>query len=132
MRRATKQGPFLNPPKVKPGNWQGEILDGYTFSFGKVVQGGPPRRSVEFCYVVMPAVFTSPNPQYAWPGVVLVFAPTPMKSEISNAGLLLRWYSSRFLTSLAEPQYRCLMLTGADRGSCFPSSEGGKISGGRS
>ena len=37
-----------NLPEVRPGNWQGEIPDGYTVSLGQVVQDGPPRRSVEF------------------------------------------------------------------------------------
>jgi len=26
MSLATKIGPLLNPPEVKPGDWQGEIL----------------------------------------------------------------------------------------------------------
>lgn len=97
MPRATKKRTFLNPPEVRPGNWQGEILDGYTVSFGQAVQSGPPRRSVEFSYIVTPAVFTSPNAQFAWPGIVLIFTPTPMKPEASDAGLLL---SAKRLPSL--------------------------------
>lgn len=46
--------------------------------------------SVEFSYIVMPAAFTSPDARFTWPGVVLIFAPTPMKPEPSDAGLLLR------------------------------------------
>ena len=89
MSRATRKRPFLNPPEVKPGNWQGEILDGYTVSLGQVVQDGPPWRSVEFSYIVTPAVFTSPDAQFAWPGIVLIFAPIPLKTEFLDAGQLL-------------------------------------------
>ena len=97
MSRTTKKRPFLTPPEVRPGDWQGEILDGYTISFGQAMQDGPPRRSVEFSYIVTPAVFTSPNAQFAWPGIILVFAPTPIKPKFSGAGLLL---SSKRLLSL--------------------------------
>jgi len=82
MSLATKIGPLLNPPEVKPGNWQGEILDGYTVSLGQVVQNGPPRQSVEFSYIVTPAVFTSPDAQFA-PGIVMIFAPTPHENGVS-------------------------------------------------
>jgi hypothetical protein len=61
------------------------------------VQGGPPRQSIEFSYFVTPAVFTSPNAQFAWPGIVLIFAPTPMKTEFPDAGRLL---SAKRLLSL--------------------------------
>jgi hypothetical protein len=89
MSRVAKKRPPLNPPEVKPGNWQSEILDGYTISFGQIMQDGPPRRSVEFSYIVTSAVFTWPNAQFAWPGIILIFAPTPMKTKFSGAGLLL-------------------------------------------
>lgn len=79
----------MKPPVVGPGNWQGEIPDGYTVSFGQAVQDGPPRRSVEFSYIVTPAVFASPNAQFAWPGIILIFAPIPIKVKFSGAGLLL-------------------------------------------
>jgi hypothetical protein len=89
MPRATKKRPFLNPPEVKPGNWQGEILDGYTVNLGQVVQDSPPRRSVEFSYIVAPAILTSPDAQFGWLGIVLIFAPTPLKTEFPDAGQLL-------------------------------------------
>jgi hypothetical protein len=97
MRPAKQKRKLVKPPVVGPGNWQGEILDGYIVSFGQAVQDGSPRRSVEFSYIVMPAVFTSPNAQFAWPGIVLILAPTPMKAKFSGAGLLL---SSKRLLSL--------------------------------
>jgi hypothetical protein len=81
---------------IEPGNWQGEILDGYTVSFGQAVQHGPPRRSVEFSYITMSAVLTSPEARFAWP-VIMVFVPTPIKPEWSDAGRLL---SSQRLLSL--------------------------------
>jgi hypothetical protein len=30
MSPAKRKTPFPNPPEVKPGDWQGEILDGHT------------------------------------------------------------------------------------------------------
>jgi hypothetical protein len=36
--RATRKKTTLKLPDVKPGNWRGEILDGYTDSFGQAVQ----------------------------------------------------------------------------------------------
>jgi hypothetical protein len=80
---------LCDPREVRPGNWKGEILDGYTVSFGQVVQDGPPRRSVEFSYIVMPTVFTSPNAQFACPGIILISAANPVKAKFSGAGLLL-------------------------------------------
>jgi hypothetical protein len=64
MPAAAKNTAFLNPPEVKPSNWQGEILDGYAVSFGQAVQRGPPRQSVEFSYIVT-SIFTSPDTQFA-------------------------------------------------------------------
>ena len=90
MRSAKQKRTLVKPPLIGPGNWHGEILGGYTVSFGQAVQDGPPRRSVEFSYIVMPAVFTSPEARFAWPGIVLIFAPTPIKAKFSVAGLLLR------------------------------------------
>jgi hypothetical protein len=75
---------------IKPGTWCGEILGACTVNFGHVVQDGPPRRSVEFSYIIMPATFSTKDGHLAWPGIVSLFAPTPMKSEISDAGVLLQ------------------------------------------
>jgi hypothetical protein len=98
MPSATHERRTMKPPAIGPGNWQGEILDGYTVSLGQVVQDHPPRRSVEFSYIVVPAVFTSLKAQFAWPGVILIFAPTPMKTEFHDAGHLL---SAKRLLSLS-------------------------------
>ena len=98
MSQTTKKRPVLTSPEARSGDWQGEILDdGYAISFGQTMQDGPPRRSVEFSYIVAPAVFTSPNEQFAWPGVILIFAPNPTKTKFSGAGLLL---SAKRLISL--------------------------------
>jgi hypothetical protein len=70
----------------------------YTISFAQAVQDGPPRRSVEFSYIVMPAVFASPNTQFAWLDIILIFAPTPMKPESSEAGRLLSRQRLLFLS----------------------------------
>jgi hypothetical protein len=61
MRSAKQKRTLVKPPEIKAGNWHGEVLGGYTISFGQAVQDGPPRRSVEFSYIVMPAVLTSPH-----------------------------------------------------------------------
>ena len=89
MPSATHERRTMKPPAIGPGNWQGEILDGYTVNLGQVVQDSPPRRSVEFSYIVAPAILTSPEAQFAWPGIILIFAPTPMNPESPDAGRLL-------------------------------------------
>jgi hypothetical protein len=45
---AAKKRPFLNPPEVKPGDWQGEILDGHTLRTRRA--GRSARQSVEFFF----------------------------------------------------------------------------------
>ena len=80
MRSAKSQRELVKPPVVVPENWQGEILDGYTFSFGQAVQDGPKRQSVEFSYIGTSAVFTPPQARLAWSGVIMIVAPTPMRS----------------------------------------------------
>jgi hypothetical protein len=89
MRSAKQKRMLVKPPVVGPGNWHGEILGGGTVNFGQVVQHNPGRQSVEFSYLVISAIFTPPEKQFTWPGVVLIFAPTPMKSVRPDAGRLL-------------------------------------------
>jgi hypothetical protein len=89
MRAAKQSRGRLKPPEITLSNSQGEILDGDTASFGQAVQDGPPRQSADVSYIVMSAIFTSPNAQFAWPGVILIFAPTPLQPRFSGAGLLL-------------------------------------------
>jgi hypothetical protein len=43
---------------------------------------------VEFSYLAMPAIFTPQEARFTWPRVVLIFAPTPMKTVSPHAGLL--------------------------------------------
>ncbi|WP_225708305.1 hypothetical protein [Bradyrhizobium cenepequi] len=80
--------PRFELPSVKPGNWRGEILGGCALNFGQVVQPGPPPQSVEFSYMIMPAAFTMPEPYFTWPGIMM--APTPMKTEFTDAGHLFK------------------------------------------
>jgi hypothetical protein len=92
MRSPTQKRKLVKPPVVGPGNWQGEILDGYTVSLGQVVQDGPPRQSVEFSYIVTPAIFTSPDAQFARPGILMFAQPAAkasMKTMVSRAPRLL-------------------------------------------
>lgn len=90
MPRAAKNTSPLTLPDVKPGNWRGEILGNCTVSFGQVVQDGPPRHSVEFTYMVMPAILTMPEPKFTWPGIVMIMAPTSMKTDFPDAGHLTK------------------------------------------
>lgn len=78
MRRATRK-PAFTLPEVRPGNWKGEIVGGFIVNFGQVAQDGPPRQSVEFTYVIMPAALTMPEARFTWPGVIMFMTPTPMK-----------------------------------------------------
>lgn len=100
VARRKTEAPKL--PCIKPGPWRGEIVGACTLNFGRVVQDGPPRRSVEFSYIIMPATFSIQDGRFAWPGIVSVFAPTPMKSEISDAGLLLQMNGLPSLTLSLE------------------------------
>ncbi|MBB5052716.1 hypothetical protein HNQ36_002690 [Afipia massiliensis] len=75
-------------PEIKPGHWQGEILGSCTVNFGQEVQPGPPRQSVEFTYMIMPALLTMPEPRFTWPGLIMIMTPTPMKTEFPDAGSL--------------------------------------------
>lgn len=77
-------------PDIRSGNWSGEILGSCTVNFGQVVQPGPPRQSVEFTYVVMPAAFTMPEARFTWPGIIMIMTPTPMKTEFPDAGFLFK------------------------------------------
>lgn len=97
MSRDAKKKPSLKLPDVKTGNWRGEILGSCTVNFGQVVQPGPPRQSVEFTYVIMPAAFTMPEARSTWPGIIMIMTPTPMKTEFPDAGHL---FTAEHLPSL--------------------------------
>jgi len=90
MPNTKRKRPTLKLPEIQPGNWRGEILRSCTASFGQVVQPGPPRRSVEFTYVIMPGALTMPEARFTWPGVIMIMTPTPMKTEFPDAGRLFR------------------------------------------
>ena len=87
MSRA-KRKPAFTLPEVRPGNWKGEIVGGFTVNFGQVVQGGPPRQSVEFTYMIVPAALTMPEARFTWSGVIMIMTPTPMKTKFPDAGHL--------------------------------------------
>lgn len=90
MPRNAKKKTSLKLPYIKPGNWCGEILGSCTVNFGQVVQPGPPRQSVEFTYMLMPAAFTMPEERFTCPGVIMIMTPTPMKTEFPDAGHLFK------------------------------------------
>jgi len=77
-------------PDIKTGHWKGEMVGSCTVSFGQDVQPGPPRQSIEFTYMVIPAIFTMPEAQYDWPGIIMIMVPTPMKTEFPDAGRLIK------------------------------------------
>jgi hypothetical protein len=89
MPRAKKQSDF-KLPGICAGSWRGEILGGCTVNFGQVVQPGPPRQSVEFSYMIMPASLTMPGARFTWPGIVMFMTPTPMKTDFPDAGTLFK------------------------------------------
>jgi hypothetical protein len=90
MKGTRQKAGKLELPGLRPGTWRGEIVGGCTVNFGHVVQDGPPRRAVEFSYIIMPAAFTKREGGFTWPGVVALFAPTPIKPETTDAGCLLQ------------------------------------------
>lgn len=77
-------------PAIVPGDWQGEVVGGGSVNLGQVVQPGPPRQSVEFSYIVLPVTLVMPNKSFRWPGVVMIMAPTPLKTEFPDAGALFK------------------------------------------
>lgn len=88
MTQSNKRKPSF--PNLCPGSWRGEIAGGCSVNFGREVQDGPPRQSVEFSYAIMPALLTMPEGRFTWPGVVMIMAPTPMKPEHPDAGCLFK------------------------------------------
>lgn len=77
-------------PEICPGDWIGEIVGSCSVNFGQVVQDGPPRQSVELTYLIMPAALAMPETRFAWPGVIMIMTPTPMKTEHADAGSLFK------------------------------------------
>lgn len=86
-KRPQLKGKFQLPP-IAPGSWRGEIVGQGSVNLGQVVQPGPPRQSVEFSYIILPASLLTPTPHFWWPGVVMIMAPTPMKTAFTDAGEL--------------------------------------------
>jgi hypothetical protein len=85
-----KKGRGFRLPPIVAGEWRGEIVGAPGINFGQVVQPGPPRQSVEFSYIVLPAALIMPNAAFRWPGVIMIMAPTPMKTEFPDAGALFQ------------------------------------------
>lgn len=77
-------------PTIVPGNWQGELIGGGSVNFGQEVQPGPPRQSVEFSYIILPVTLIVPDRKFRWPGVLMIMAPTPMKTDFPDAGSLFK------------------------------------------
>jgi hypothetical protein len=97
MSKARTKTTDFKFPEPTPGSWKGEMLSNYTVNFGQQVQPGPPRQSVEFSYIVMPATLKMPS-GFDWPGIIMIMPPTPMKTEFPDAGSLFRSEQSPFLT----------------------------------
>ncbi|WP_081631119.1 hypothetical protein [Aureimonas ureilytica] len=76
-------------PAVLSGSWTGEILGAANVNFGQEVQPGPPRRSVEFTYAIIPVSLIGPGSSFRWPGVLSIFVPNPLKPDSPDAGALL-------------------------------------------
>ena len=87
---SSKKGSSFQLPEVKAGDWRGEIVGSCTVNFGQVVQEGPPRQSVEFTYIILPAALIMPEPRFTWPGVIMIMNPTPMKTAFPDAGALFK------------------------------------------
>ncbi|TPI78506.1 hypothetical protein [Mesorhizobium sp. B2-8-9] len=83
-----KKGDRLKLPPIVAGEWRGEIVAPASVNFGQVVQPGPPRQSVEFTYIILPATLIMPDAAFRWPGIVMVMAPTPLKTDFPDAGTL--------------------------------------------
>ena len=84
---------------INAGDWRGEILGSCEVNFGQVVHDGPPRRSIEFTYMIIPAAFIPPEAQFEWPGILVITTPTPMKAVLADAGHLIK--GDRFSLILA-------------------------------
>jgi hypothetical protein len=77
-------------PDIVAGDWRGEIAGSASVNLGQAVQDGPPRQSVEFSYVILPAMLIMPEGRFTWPGVVMIMAPTPLKTDCEDAGSLFK------------------------------------------
>lgn len=75
---------------IVPGSWKGELIGGASINFGQVVQPGEPRQAVEFSYCITAVALAMPDGKFRWPGVLMLIAPTPMKTAKTDAGILLR------------------------------------------
>lgn len=88
-QKRKKPGGFRLPDFIA-GSWHGELVGTPSLHFGQTVQPGPPRRAVEFSYLLGAALLLPPDKKFRWPGIVTCWAPTPMKTEFPDAGLMFR------------------------------------------
>ncbi|MBB4000255.1 hypothetical protein [Aureimonas pseudogalii] len=82
----TSRSPLL--PAILPGSWKGESVGAASVNFGQELQPGPPRQSIEFTYAIMPVRLTGPGSSFAWPGILAIFVPNPLKPDRPDAGTL--------------------------------------------
>jgi|SRR5690606_25810092 len=87
---ARKKDRGLQLPPIVAGEWHAKIVGAPGINFGQVVQPGPPHQSVEFTYSILPATLITLNTAFMWPGVVMIMAPTPMKTEFPDTGALFQ------------------------------------------
>jgi hypothetical protein len=90
MAQSTQRRAGFRFPPIQPGDWQGEVLPGGSVNLGQTVQDGPPRRTVEFSYMTIPASIHAVNRGFRWPAVIMIVTPTPMRLLQTDAGLLLK------------------------------------------
>lgn len=90
MPRKSKTPPSPMLPDIVPGNWRGELVGGASVSLGQVVQKTAPPRSVEFSQIIASVSLAMPDGRFTWLGVLFIMAPTPMKPESSESGMLLK------------------------------------------
>lgn len=90
MPSTRKKAGGFSLPAIVAGGWIGELAGTPSVHFGQSVQPGPPRQSVEFSYLIVGAALLPPDKKFRWPGVVMFWAPTPLKSDSSDAGLMFR------------------------------------------
>jgi hypothetical protein len=88
--KANRKGRLFQLPAVEIGAWSGEFAGVPRGSTGQVVQPGPPLLSVEFTYIVVGASVVSPISRFRWPAIVTFMVPTPMKTDLTEAGFLFR------------------------------------------
>jgi hypothetical protein len=94
-----------------------EILAGGSANFGQIVQPGSLRQLGEFSYIVAGVTLIMPTSAFRWPEVMMITAPTPMKTEFPTQVRFLR---------LTRSRRRCWLLTSRARSLGHAAPVGGR------